>query len=86
MGKALVDRDYVRVMFKQIFAGLQRRSAMKRMPQHKCIPAADHARGLQFPGNAASRISGAQHDELLPAWRHGHQQAERQPCGDGEQR
>ena len=42
---------------------------MKVVPEDESVGAANHARGLQFGGNAPSGISGMQEDKRLPGRR-----------------
>src|SRR5215472_16616658 len=55
---SLVDRNYVRAILEQVFAGFERGSAVECVPEHKSMSAADYTCSLQLARDTVSRVSG----------------------------
>jgi len=85
-GEAFVNVDHIPGFIEPIFSGFERSAAVQIVPQDECFLGANDPGGLEFGGDAARGVSGAQHHEGFPRRFGGSQQSPGEPARGSERR
>jgi hypothetical protein len=64
--EALLNRQHVRGLVEQVFAGLEGAAGVNVVPDYEGVFASNDAGGLEFDGDAAGRVPGVEHHKHLP--------------------